>query len=140
MLNTDQIPMLAAIWLVEFDSPALRRLAGLDPSDGWLIDRAWPEALAELGVHDVSDEQAWDLAISLQFGSWRAGDRSIAEIMSQVVRAYIENDYPQFVPEAGHLYGLDDELGADWGRTSEDVLAEAEQTLIEWANRRGRPS
>jgi len=140
MLTTDEVPMLAAHWLVEFDSPALRRLAGLDRSDGWLIDQAWPEVLADLGVHDVSGEQGWDLAISFQLASWQAGERSITEVMSQVIRAYIENDYPRYVPEAGALYGLEDELEGHWGRASEDVLAEAEQTLIEWAKRRGLAS
>lgn len=58
-------------------------------------------------------------------------------MMSQVIRAYIETDYPRYAPEAGHLYGLDDELAGEWGRAHDDVLAEAEQTLTEWAERRG---
>jgi hypothetical protein len=60
--------------------------------------------------------------------------------MSQVIRAYIENDYPRYVPEAGHLYGLDDELDGGWGRTRQEMLAEAEQTLTDWAERRALPS
>jgi hypothetical protein len=56
--------------------------------------------------------------------------------MSQVIRAYIENDYPRYVPEAGAMYGLEDEIGGGFGRTSEEVLADAEQTLTEWARRR----
>ena len=128
--------MVAAHWLTEFDSPALRRLAGLSGSEGWLIDKLWPEVLTDLAVDEPLGEQAWDLAMSFQLLAWRSGDRSITEIMSQVIRAYIENDYPRYVPEAGHLYGLDDELGGGWGRTSDEVLAEAEQTLTEWAARR----
>ena len=53
--------------------------------------------------------------MSFQLAAWRAGERSIGEVMSQVIRAYIENDYPRYPPEAGHLYGLDDELGGGWG-------------------------
>ncbi|WP_193614322.1 hypothetical protein [Nocardioides lijunqiniae] len=136
MLGTDEAPMMAAHWLVESDSPALRRLAGVDGSEGWLIDQLWPEVIADLGVHDLSGERAWDLAMSFQLAAWRAGDRSVLEVMSQVLRAYIENDYPQYVPEAGHLYGLEDELDGGWGRTSEEVLADAERTLTEWAERR----
>jgi hypothetical protein len=128
--------MVAAHWLVESDSSALRRLAGLNGSEGWLIDRLWPEVLADLGVHEVSGEQAWDLAISFQLASWRSGERSIAEVMSQVIRAYIENDYPGYLPEAGEMYGLEDELEGRWGRTSEEVLAEAEQRLTGWETRR----
>ena len=132
--------MVAAHWLLEFDSPALRRLAGLNGSEGWLIDQLWPEVLADLGVQEASGEQAWDLAISFQLAAWRAGERSITEVMSQVIRAYIENDYPRYVPEAGHLFGLDDELGGGWGRASEEVLADAEHTLTVWAERRDLPS
>jgi hypothetical protein len=51
-----------------------------------------------------------------------------------VIRAYIANEYPRYMPEAGHLYGLDDELGGGWGRSVREVLAEAEQTLTEWGN------
>jgi hypothetical protein len=136
MLSTDEVPMVAAHWLVESDSPALRRLAGLNGSEGWLIDQLWPEVLADLGVQEVSGEHAWDVAISFQLAAWRAGERSIREVMSQVIRAYIDNDYPRYVPEAMAMYGLDDELGGGWGRTSEEVLADVEWTLTEWAKRR----
>jgi hypothetical protein len=137
MLRTDEVPMLAAHWLADFDSPMLRRLAGLSASEGWLIDQLWPEVLADLGVNEASGEQEWDLAISFQLAAWRSGERTTTDVMSQVIRAYIENDYPRYAPEAGHLYGLDDELAGEWGRAHEDVLAEAEQTLTEWAERRG---
>jgi hypothetical protein len=139
MLSTDEVPMVAAHWLTEYDSPSLRRSAGLDGSEGWLIDRLWPEVLSDLGVRETNGERAWDLAVSFQFAAWRAGDRSINEVMSQVIRAYIENDYPRYPPEPGHLYGLDDELEGGWGRTSQEVLADAEQTLSAWAER-GEPS
>lgn len=72
--------------------------------------------------------------------AWRAGDCSTAEVMSQVIRAYIENDYPQHVPEAARLYGLDDELDGRWGRTPQEVLAEAERTLTAWAERWDLPA
>jgi len=140
MLNTDEIPMVAAHWLTEYDSPALRRLAGLNGSEGWLIDQLWPEVLSDLGVDEVDGEHAWDLSVAFQLTAWRAGDRSITKVMSQVIRAYIENDYPRYVPEAGQLYGLEDELEGGWGRTPQEVLAEAEQTLNEWAERRSLPS
>lgn len=55
--------------------------------------------------------------------------------MSQVIQAYISNGYPGHVPEAAHLYGLDDELDGGWGRTSEEVMAEVERTLTGWATR-----
>jgi hypothetical protein len=136
MLNTDDIPMAAAHWLTRYDSPALRRLAGLNGSEGWLIDQLWPEVLSDLAVLEVGDERTWDLSMTYLLAAWRAGDRSTSEVMSQVIRAYIENDYPLHVPEAGHLYGLDDELDGHWGRTPRKVLAEVEQTLTDWYQRR----
>jgi hypothetical protein len=139
MLKTDKVPMVAAHWLTGYDSPALRRLAGLNGSEGWLIDQLRPVVLSDLGVHEAGDEQAWDLAVTFLLAALRVGDRSITEVMSQVIRAYIENDYPRYVPEAGHLYGIDDELKGGWGRASQEVLADAEQTLTEWAERRTLP-
>lgn len=93
MLRTDETPMLAAHWLTEFDSPTLRRLAGLSGSEGWLIDQWWPGVLADLGVQQMTGEQAWDLAVSFQLSAWRAGERTTADVMSHVIRAYIETDY-----------------------------------------------
>jgi len=135
LLRTDEIPMLAAHWLVEYDSPALRRLAGLDTTDGWLIDRMWPEVLADLRVEVIRGEQAWDLAFSFQLAAWRAGERSLSEVMSVAIRAYIESDYPEYPPEAGWLYGLDDELQGDWGRGPDVVLADVQQVLTGWEER-----
>lgn len=57
------------------------------------------------------------------------------DVLREVIRAYIDNDYPRHEPEAGHLFGLDDELGGGWGRSREEVLAEIEQTLGEWSTR-----
>ena len=129
--------MLAAHWLTELDSPALRRLAGLSGTEGWLIDQLWAQALADVDVQGSSLESIWDLAIAFQIASWRAGERSLQQVMAQVIHAYIDNDYPPYVPEAGHLYGLDDELKGGWGRATNYVLADAEQTLRNWALRRG---
>jgi hypothetical protein len=109
--------------------------SGLGASDGWLIDQVWPEVLAELGVATVVGEQAWDLAVIFLVAAWRAGDRTTLDVLREVIRAYIDNYYPRFAPEAGHLYGLDDELDGGWGRPREEVLAEIEQTLAEWAAR-----
>jgi hypothetical protein len=136
MLRTDEIPLLAAHWLEKLDSSAVRQIAGLNGPEGWLIDQLWPEVLTDLGVHEVSSEKGWDLAMAFQLAAWQAGERSTGEVMSHVIRAYVENDYPGYLPEAGYLYGLDDELGGGWGRASEDVLADARSTLIKWAERR----
>lgn len=136
MLDSHEIPMVAAHWLTASDSSSLRELAGLGGSEGWLIDQLWPKVLSELRVDDVKGEDAWDLALSFLFAALQSGDLSIEDVMDQVLRAYVENGYPAYLPEAARLYGLDDELQGGWGRTSREVLAEAEGVLIEWARRR----
>jgi hypothetical protein len=135
MLRSDDLPMLAAHLLINVDAPALRRVAGLDKSDGWLIDQVWPEAMGELGVPDLSPEEAWDLAMTYQIASWRAGEKSTVEVIRTVVRFYIDNDYPRWAPEAGSLYGFEDELDGGWGRKPDEVLAEAGETLNELDHR-----
>jgi hypothetical protein len=96
----------------------------------------WPEVISELGVQRASDTEVWDLAASFLFEAWRSGDLSIMDVMSRVIRAYIENDYPRYPPEAAYLYGLKEELAGGWGRLPDEVLADAERTLMEWAQRR----
>lgn len=132
--------MVAAHWLIDLDSPALRRLAGLGGSEGWLIDQLWPAVLTDLGVRELSSKQAWDLAITYQSAALSSGERSVTEVIDQVIRAYIEAEYPSHPVEAGHLYGLDDELKGDWGRATEDVLADAQRILTQWAADGASPS
>jgi hypothetical protein len=129
MFRSDELPIVAAYLLIDLDTPALRRVAGLDKSDGWLIDQVWPEAIGDLGIAQVSRERAWDLAMTYQIAVWRAGEKSTAQLIRQVVRWYIDSDYPRWAPEAGRLYGLEDELDGGWGRNRDDVLAEASETL-----------
>lgn len=128
--------MVAAQWLTAYDSASLRELAGLHGSEVLLIDELWPEVISELGVQRASDTEVWDLAASFLFEAWRSGDLPIMGVMSRVIRAYIENDYPRYPPEAAHLYGLKEELAGGWGRLSDEVMADAERTLTEWAQRR----
>jgi hypothetical protein len=129
MLRSDELPMVAAYLLVSADSPALRQVAGMSKLDGWLIEQVWPQAMSELGVADLSDEAAWDLAMSYQIASWRGGERSTLDLIRTVVRFYIENDYPKWAGEAGTLYGIEDELDGGWGHSREDLLKEAASAL-----------
>ena len=135
MLHSDELPALAADWLTEYDSPALRRLAGLSGSEGWLNDQLWPEVLTDLGADEVSGDEAWDLAITFQLALWRAGTRTTVDVMRQVTRAYTDSGYPRCAAEAGRLYAFDRELSSG-GRARGEVLAEVEQALTELAELR----
>lgn len=65
------LPMKDANRLVNRDTPVLHRLAGLDESDAWLIDKVWADVIAELNVESVSVEAAWQLAITHEIAPWR---------------------------------------------------------------------
>jgi hypothetical protein len=140
MLRSDELPMIAANWLVDRDTPALRRLAGLDESDAWLIDKVWADVTAELNVESVSTEAAWQLAMTHEIAAWRAGEKSTVDVLREVVRFYIDNGYPKWAREAAHLYGLEDELDGSWGRKPDDVLAEVGRTLDELERRIRTPA
>ncbi len=138
MLRGDELPLLAAHWLAAYDSPALVRLAGLDGTEGWLIDQLWPEVLSDLGVGVTADEVTWSRAVAWQVAAWRSGDRSLREVMAAVRAAHNLLGYPDEAQEAWHLNGLDDELMSAWGRPADQVWLEVEAVLKAWAARAPR--
>jgi len=97
--------MVAAHWLIEYDSEALRRLAGLNGSEGWLIDQLWPEVLSDLGVQEADDECEWDLSVAFQLAALRAGDRSIEQVMNQVIRPISRTTTQGMCPRPGICTG-----------------------------------
>lgn len=129
LLRSDELPSVAAHLLVDLDTPALRRVAGLDPSDVWLIDNVWREAVAELGVGESDPEQAWAVAARYLVESYRTGERLGLEILRAVARLYVEIGYPAWAPDAAHIYVLEDELDGGWGRSPGDVITDAIQSL-----------
>ena len=136
MLHTDDLPMLAAHWLADHDSESLLRLAGLDGSEGWLIDQLWPEVLADLGVEtSASQESLWNRAVAFQVAAWRAGDRTLEDIATVVLRAAHDEGFPDDAWGAGNLSGLDDELVGGWGRPRGQVRHEVQALLEDWADR-----
>jgi hypothetical protein len=133
VLRAEGLPMLAAQWLVQHDSPALRELAGLSGSEGWLIDQLWPAVLSDLGVETQSDDEAWFQLAAYEVSAMRYG-REVLEAMNEVVHAYIHAGYPN-QDEVSFIYSLDDELDGGWGRPKDEVLAEVRRTLDSWASR-----
>lgn len=67
-----------------------------------------------MSVPAVSDEGTWDVAVDHHLAAWHAGYRSTLELVQDGVRCYVEQDYPAYAPEAGRLFGLDDELDCGW--------------------------
>ena len=136
MLRTDELPMLAARWLADHDSESLVRLAGLDGSEGWLIDQLWPEVLADLGVEAAaSQESLWNRAVAWQVAAWRAGDRNLEDIATVVLRAAHDEGFPDAAWGGGHLSGLEVELVGGWGRPQEQVWRDIQSLLEGWADR-----
>ena len=122
--------MIAAEWLAAgLDSPSLRELAGEDGTYSYRVDELWALVVAELGVVPHAPEESWGIAMAYEVAACRAGDKAMVDVVREVVRFYIEADYPTWATGAGHLLGLADELDGRWGRSSEEVLSDAFQTL-----------
>lgn len=139
MLRTEELPMLAAHWLVDSNSESVARLAALDVSDAWLIDKLWLEVLADLGVSDTGNEARWARAVAWQVADWQAGGRSLPDVLGAILDAYANLGYPDEAIEAGHLNGLHDELVSDWGRAADQVWREVESVVTAWAARTPHP-
>jgi hypothetical protein len=137
ILAAESVPLWAAHWLVQgFDGESVVELAGLSGRDTRLVADVLPAALQELGIPPMTSLQAevkvaFDHIAALHIGgraSWRWVMDTVRETISQGGYAFEFFDEP-----LAAVYGLDDELGAEWGRAepelAKDVLRACEQQL-----------
>ena len=139
-LATERVPMWAAHWLVQgYDGPALRELAGLDGSDPIAGRELLPAAFGEAGVQGPSDADvegvprseriAWldvvyrDVARLCLDG--RANERWVVDKVAEIVSDELYSEEAT-TPPLGELFGLDDEWGAGWGRTDQELTTEVQ--------------
>lgn len=87
MLRSDQLPMIAAYWLVDHDSSSLRCPARPDKADGWMIDQVWTEICNEQGLITPVLNRPGRRQLSFQIAAWRHGDRSLVEVIADVTRS-----------------------------------------------------
>lgn len=129
MLPAERLPLWAAHWLAAgHDGETLRTLAGLsatdDPRD---IRDILPGALADCKVTiPGSDSAAAQLAftnLARMCADGHAGERWVLDKVCEIAA---RSDYANSVLSLplGQIFGLDDEWGAGWGRTEQELRAE----------------
>jgi hypothetical protein len=129
MVPAERLPLWAAHWLAAgYDGQALRTLAGLsatdDPRD---IRGILAEALADCGVTiPDSDSAAAQLAFTNLAHMCEGGHAAERWILDKVCEIAARSDYADSVLglPLGQIFGLDDEWGAGWGRTEQELRAE----------------
>jgi hypothetical protein len=129
VVPAERVPLWAAHWLAHgHDGDALRALAGLsttdDPRD---IRDVLPDALADCGTTiPDSDSAAAQLAfthLARMHAARLATERWILDKVSEII---VRSGYADSVLglPLGKLFGLDDEWGAGWGRTEQELKAQ----------------
>jgi hypothetical protein len=142
-LATEQVPLWAAHWLAHgMDGDALRTLAGLDGSDSPTVWEILPGALEDTHTpipHNVPDAVtvAYRDLGRLHLDGKISTRWLIAKIEGLVVSADNADDYLD--PPLGALYGFDDEWGAGWGRTEDELTALLREACIQQSTHRACP-
>lgn len=137
ILATESVPRWAAHWLVQgLDGAAVVELAGLSGRDTRAVADLLPAALEEVGIPPMTPlraevKVAFDHIAALHVqgrATWWWVMATVRETISQGGHAFEFFDEP-----LAAVYGLDDELGAAWGRAepelARDVLRACEQQL-----------
>jgi hypothetical protein len=128
-LPTERIPPWAAHWIAAgYDGQALAELAGLHGDDPHEVRDLLPDALAECGVSTPADpaEEHEHAAAMVAFtaiarlqASGHARERWIVDKVIQIAEPYFD---PTIISlPLGRLYALDDEWGAGWRRTDDQL-------------------
>ena len=123
LLRTDELPDVASRWLAVdlIDSENIRELAGTAKSDTWTIDGLLAAAINEARPemhHSAGDRR--QIALDWVVGHWRL-DHDTKSAIKTLARLG-END-PGL--DLDFFIGLDDELQDDWGRSEQELIAEA---------------
>jgi hypothetical protein len=138
-LPSERIPLWAAHWIAAgYDGQALAELAGLHGDDPREVRDLLPDALAECGVSAPADpseehERAAAMvaftAIARLQASGRVSERWVVGKVVQITEPYFK---PSVISlPLGQLFAFDDEWGAGWGRTDEQLRAVVRQACAE---------
>jgi len=128
MVPAERLPLWAAHWLAAgYDGGALVSLAGLgakdDPRD---IRSILPDALADCGItipdSDTAAAQAAFTHLARMHADGQAAERWILDKVSEIAA---RSGYATAVTSLplGQIFSLDDEWGAGWGRTEQELRA-----------------
>lgn len=133
VLLPEHLPRIATELLTcGADTPALRRLAGLDlgpfdPRDA--LELFW-DVLLDLGIDDGQDA-AVGVAARLLGTAAQVHRLSTGDVLRRFYRLAVAADYPNDHEAVMRLYGLDDEWNGGWGRTREQIESEVSAVLAE---------
>jgi hypothetical protein len=125
LLPTDRVPLWAAHWIVGgHDGPALVYLAGLHGDDPREVHDALPEALLDCGV-EMPDSDVAAANVAFTHTARLHVDRLIDPrwVLDQVGQIVARSEYSVSVMDLplGGLFGVDDEWGAGWGRSTVEL-------------------
>jgi hypothetical protein len=135
LLPTDKVPLWAAYWIAGgHDGEALIHLAGLHGDDPYEVHDALPQTLMDCDV-EMPDSDAAAAAVAFidiarLHVSGLAGPQWVAQKVDQIVA---RSGYSASVMDLplGRLYCIDDEWGAGWGRTIDELAATIRQACEE---------
>jgi hypothetical protein len=134
-LPTERVPLWAAHWIaVGYDGRALIELAGLHGDDPHAVRDLLSLALFECGVstpaipseaHERAAAMVAFTAIARLQASGRAGERWVVDKVVQIAEPYFDRAIISL--PLGRIYAFNDEWGAGWGRTDEQLRAAVRQ-------------
>jgi len=135
MLPTERIPRWAAFWLAGgYDGAALAELAGLHGDDPHEVRDLLTAALTDCGVAIPTADVAAAMEAFTSLAQLRIdGKASERWIVDKVGEILARSGYPDSVIALplGRLYGLDDEWGAGWGRTVDELRTVTRQACAD---------
>jgi hypothetical protein len=131
-LPTERVPLWAAHWIADgHDGSALVALAGLHGDDPHDVYDLLPQALAECGVPEtvdteqflVAQQQAAAMTVFSRIAQLHLDGLASAYWVMQKVYEIVEPEFSEMITSLplGQIHTLDDEWGAGWGRTSEEL-------------------
>ncbi|MFD1047038.1 hypothetical protein ACFQ1S_16535 [Kibdelosporangium lantanae] len=131
MVPTERIPLWAAHWLVDgYDGQAVRALAGFSGTDPYEVHDTLPDALADCRTpipdSDSAAAQTAFTKLARMHADGAAGEKWIIDKVDEILA---RTGYASSVISLplGQLYGLDEEWGEGWGRTTQQLTAEVQR-------------
>jgi hypothetical protein len=113
-----------------YDGQALRALAGFNGTDPYEVRDTLPDALADCHTPIPDSDSAAAQATFTKLARMHAdGAASEKWIIDKVDEILARTEYANSVINLplGQLYGLDDEWGQGWGRTTQQLKAEVQR-------------
>lgn len=130
-IRSERIPVWAAHWLVQgHDGEALRTLAGLTGTDTHEVHDTLPAALADCAVvvpdSDAAAARVAFTKLARMHADNRATERWVLDKVCEIVDRSGYADSVTALP-LGQIFHLQDEWGAGWGRTEQQLTYEIQR-------------